>query len=129
MLFVGRLGMVAVAVLVAVGAQFVTALGGAFEANKLLMALFGVPIVIPSVFGILWRRPNTIGVYACFLIGVVGGLMFKNVMGLSWEWATIAQTATCLIAYWAGGFLPTAAREREGRDSLFAMLERKGDAS
>ncbi len=125
MLVVGRFGMVAVAALVAVGAQFVTALGGAFEANKLLMALFGVPIMVPSVFGILWRRPNTAGVYACIAVGVAGGLVFNNLMGLSWERATIAQTAICLAAYWAGGFFPTAVREREGRDALFALLERK----
>ena len=126
MLFVGRFGMVAVAALVAVGAQFVTALGGAFEANKLLMALFGVPIVIPSVFGILWRRPNTKGVYACIVGGVVGGFLFKNVIGLSWEWATVAQVAVCLAAYWAGGFLPTDVRERQGRDALFELLGKGG---
>jgi Na+/proline symporter len=126
MLLVGRFGMIAVAALVALGAQFVTALGGAFEANKLLMALFGVPIVIPSVFGILWKRPNTTGVYACIVAGVAGGLVFKNVLGLAWEFATIAQVATCLVAYWAGGFLPTAARERADRDALFAQLKKGG---
>ena len=92
------------------------------------MALVGVPIVIPTVFGILWKRPNTTGVYACIVAGVAGGLVFKNVLGLQWEFATIAQVATCLVAYWAGGFLPTAARERAGRDSLFAQLEKGGEA-
>ena len=114
--------------LLAFGALFVSKLGGAFEANKTLMALVGVPIVIPTVFGILWKRPNTTGVYACIVAGVAGGLVFKNVLGLQWEFATIAQVATCLVAYWAGGFLPTAARERAGRDSLFAQLEKGGEA-
>ena len=126
MLLVGRLGMVAVAALVAVGAQFVTRLGGAFEANKLLMALFGVPIVIPSVFGILWRRPNTKGVYLCVAAGVVSGLVFKQGLGLSWEWATIAQVAACLAAYLAGAWMGTPAREAASRDELFRLIDMEG---
>ena len=125
-LLVARLATLGVAALIAFGALFVSRLGGAFEANKTLMALVGVPIVIPSVFGILWKRPNTWGVYACIVTGVVGGLVFKNVLGLSWEWATLAQVGACLLAYWGGGFLPVAARELKGRDSLFAELENKG---
>ena len=123
MLFVGRFGMVAVAALVAVGAQFVTALGGAFEANKLLMALFGVPIVIPSVFGILWKRPNTAGVYACIGGGVVGGLIFKNVPGLSWEWATVAQVAVCFAGFFGGALFGTSEKERKSKESLFVALD------
>ena len=122
-LLVARLATLGVAALIAFGALFVSRLGGAFEANKTLMALVGVPIVIPSVFGILWKRPNTTGVYACIVAGVAGGLVFKHALGLAWEFATIAQVATCLVAYWAGGFLPTAARERADRDALFVQLE------
>lgn len=126
MLLVGRLGMVAVALLVAIGSQFVSALGGAFEANKLLMGLFGVPIVIPSVFGILWKRPNTAGVYACIVAGVAAGLVFNVWMKLPWEWATVWQVAACLAAYLACGWLcPTSAREQEGKDGIFRELEGK----
>jgi Na+/proline symporter len=125
-LLVARLATLGVAALIAFGALFVSKLGGAFEANKTLMALVGVPIVIPTVFGILWKRPNTAGVYACIVAGVAGGLVFKHALGLAWEFATIAQVATCLVAYWAGGFLPTAARERADRDALFAQLEKGG---
>ena len=128
-LLVARLSVLGIAALIAFGALFVSQLGGAFEANKLLMALFGVPIVIPSVFGILWKRPNRIGVYACIVTGVVGGLIFKNVLGLKWEFATLAQVGVCLAAYWAGGFLRTSVHEREGRDALFAQLEEKGEAT
>lgn len=123
MLFVGRFGMVAVAALVAVGAQFVTALGGAFEANKLLMALFGVPIVIPSVFGILWKKPNTAGVYACIGGGVVSGILLKTCwQGLSWEVGTIIQIGISFAGFFGGALLGTATSERESKDELFAML-------
>ena len=123
MLLVGRFGMIAVAVLVALGAQFVTALGGAFEANKLLMALFGVPIVIPSVFGILWKKPNTKGVYLCIGFGVVSGILLKTCwQGLSWEVGTIIQIGISFAGFFGGALLGTAKSERESRDELFATL-------
>ena len=123
MLLVGRFGMIAVAALVALGAQFVTALGGAFEANKLLMALFGVPIVIPSVFGILWKKPNTKGVYLCIGFGVVSGILLKTCwQGLSWEVGTIIQIGISFAGFFGGALLGIAKSERESRDELFAML-------
>ena len=128
MLFVGRFGMVAVAALVALGAQFVTALGGAFEANKLLMALFGVPIVIPSVFGILWKRPNTAGVYLCLAAGVASGLALKACSGLSWEAGTLIQIGVCFAGFFAGSLFGTPERERKSKDGLFAALAAGGHA-
>lgn len=123
LLAVARLGTLVVAGLIAIGAQFVSAGGGAFEVNKLLMALVGVPIVIPSVFGILWKRPNTAGVVACVATGVVSGLVFMKALKLSWEAATIAQVGLCLVVYYAAGWVfPTARREQEGRDGLFRQL-------
>ena len=124
LLAVARAGTLVVAGLVAVGAQFVAGAGGAFEVNKTLMALVGVPIVIPSVFGILWKRPNTAGVVCCVVVGVVSGIVFMKLLHLSWEVATIAQVGACLAVYYVSGWIfPTSEREREGRDGLFRQLE------
>ena len=124
LLAVARAGTLVVAGLVAVGAQFVAGAGGAFEVNKTLMALIGVPIVIPSVFGILWKRPNTAGVVCCVVVGVVSGIVFMKLLHLSWEMATIAQVGACLAVYYVSGWIfPTSEREREGRDGLFRQLE------
>ena len=123
LLFVGRVGTVLVASLIAVGALFVSSLGGAFEANKLLMALFGVPIVIPTVFGILWRRPNAKGVYLCLVLGVVSGILLKTCWkDLSWEAGTFIQIAVCFAGFFGGALLGTPKKERENRDGLFATL-------
>ena len=122
-LAVARVGTLVVAALVALGAQMVAGWGGAFEVNKTLMALFGVPIVIPSVFGILWKRPNTAGVVACVVTGVVSGAVFMKVLNLSWEVATLAQVGACLAVYYLGGVLvPTSAREQTSKDGLFRDL-------
>ena len=123
LLFVGRIGTVLVASLIAFGALFVSRLGGAFEANKLLMALFGVPIVIPTVFGILWRRPNAKGVYLCLLLGVLSGILLKTCWkGLSWEAGTFIQIAVCFAGFFGGALFGTPQKEREDREGLFREL-------
>ena len=123
-LLVARIGTLAVASAIAFGALFVAGLGGAFEANKLLMALFGVPIVIPSVFGILWKRPNTKGVYVCIAVGVLSGLVIKFLgKGISWETGTFIQIGVSLAGYWLGTLFGTSERETRGRDELFAQLK------
>ena len=122
-LFVARLATVAVAALIAFGALFVSRLGGAFEANKLIMALFGVPIVIPSVFGILWKRPNTKGVYLCIAAGVLSGILLKTCWkDLSWEAGTFIQVAVCFAGFFGGSLFGTAKREREDKEALFNEL-------
>ena len=124
LLYVGRIGTVVVAALIAFGALFISRLGGAFEANKLLMALFGVPIVIPSVFGILWRKPNSKGVYLCFVLGVASGILLKTWRNdLSWEAGTFIQIAICFAGYFGGLLFRTSKKEEEEKKSLFNELK------
>ena len=123
-MLVARFATVGVAALITLGALFVSRLGGAFEANKLLMALFGVPIVIPSVFGILWRRPNTKGVYLCIAMGVVSGILLKTCWkGLSWEAGTFVQVGVCFVGFFGGALFGTVKREEESREGLFAEID------
>ena len=123
LLLVARAGTLCVAAAIAVGALYVAGLGGAFEANKLLMALFGVPIVIPSVFGIVWKRPNTAGVYLCLALGIASGLLLKFCWtGLSWELGSFLQVGVSLAGYGLGACFGTSARERASKDALFRQL-------
>jgi Na+/proline symporter len=88
------------------------------------MALFGVPIVIPSVFGILWRRPNTKGVYLCIAMGVVSGILLKTCWkGLSWEAGTFVQVGVCFVGFFGGAFFGTAKCEEESREGLFKEID------
>ena len=123
LLLVARLTTLGVAAIIAVVALYVAGVGGAFEANKLLMALFGVPIVIPSVFGILWKTPNTASVYLCLAVGVASGLCVKFVWpSLSWEAGTVVQVGVCFMGYFAGALFGTSKRERESKEILFNEL-------
>ena len=123
LLLVARLATLGVAALIAFGALFVSGLGGAFEANKILMALFGVPIVIPSVFGILWKTPNTKSVYLCLAAGVASGLCVKFVWpSLSWEMGTFVQLGVCFAGYFVGALFETPECEAASRERLFKEL-------
>ncbi len=130
MLLVARLATLGVAALIAFGALFVSGLGGAFEANKLLMALFGVPVVIPSVFGILWRRPNTKGVYLCIALGVVSGILLKTCWKeLSWEAGTFIQVGVCFAGFFGGALLGTSRRESDSKNEMFSVLGQRTSTS
>lgn len=122
-LLVARLTTLGVAALVAFGAAYVEALGGAFETNKMLMGLVGVPIVIPSVFGILWKKPNTKGVVLCIVFGIASGLVALKFPALKWEFKTLLQIAVCFAGYFAGSLFGTSAREKSTRDELFRELQ------
>ena len=120
---VARLGTVLVAGLIAFGALCVSRIGGAFDANKLLTALFGVPIVIPTVFGILWRRPNAKGVYLCLALGVSSGVLLKTCWkDLSWEAGTLIQITVCFAGFFGGALWGTSQREVEAKKVLFDKL-------
>jgi Na+/proline symporter len=87
------------------------------------MALFGVPIVIPTVFGILWKRPNAKGVYLCLAFGVATGVVLKTCfVGLSWEAGTLIQIAVCFAGFFGGTLLGTTKREAEAKEALFDEL-------
>ena len=57
LMWVARINIVLVGFVVVFGALFVGELGGAFEANKLLTGLFALPLAIPLVLGLLFRKP------------------------------------------------------------------------
>ena len=117
-----RLATLGVAALVAFGASYVKALGGAFEVNKTLMGLVGVPIVIPSVFGILWKRPNTKGVVLCVVLGVGCGVAGLFVESLSWQAKTLLQMAVAFAGYFGGCLFGTSESERKSKEELFSEL-------
>jgi len=83
------------------GASRVKGFGGAFEVNKTLMGLFGVPLVVPLIFGVLCRRPKPWGAVASILSGVAAGLALQRCPGLNWESATFAQMLWCVAVLFA----------------------------
>jgi Na+/proline symporter len=76
------------------------------------------------VFGILWRRPNTKGVYLCVVAGVVSGILLKTCgNGLSWEAGTLIQIGVCFAGFFGGALFGTPKKEQEERNALFAQID------
>lgn len=81
------------------GAMFVGGFGGAFEANKLFASVFAVPLAVPLIFGLLWRRPSAVGAMCCALGGatIAAILHFSN--WLPWEIATPIVVLICVALF------------------------------
>ncbi len=110
---------------VTAGALAVGNFGGAFEANKLFASVFAVPLAIPLIFGLLWRRPSSLGAVLCAVLGaaVAAGLHFTDV--LAWEIATPVVVVVCLALF----VLPARRRgvnaQKDAQiDGFFAQIER-----
>ncbi len=119
---VARLTTVGIGIGITEGALFVGALGGAFEANKLFASVLGVPLAIPLIFGLLWRRPSATGALLCALAGFAIATMLHFSEMLPWEVATLVVVAVCV------GLFALPARRRPdpeggaGADGFFAQL-------
>lgn len=119
LIFVARLNIVLVGATVVTGALFVGQLGGAFEANKILTGLFALPLAIPLVFGLLFRKTNTAGAFFTVLTGMATGLGLMVFSGFSWEVATLIQILACIVVFFASGFLLSSSGEYKARVNTF----------
>jgi SSS family transporter len=95
-MLVARLMTLLLGAMIIVGATLVKHMGGAFEANKMLMGLIGIPIVIPLIFGVIWRRFKPWGAVVSMITGVAAGFVMQNNAGMSWEAATFWQMLWCV---------------------------------
>lgn len=122
LLSVARISTALVGALMIAGAVLIRNFGGAFEANKLFSSILAIPLGIPLIMGILVRRPDSTASVATILAGVVSGVVLNLIPSVSWEWATLIESALCFVVY----FLPSwkkrpAAKEAEV-DSFFRLI-------
>jgi SSS family transporter len=106
------------------GAFFIGVFGGAFVANKLLTGLFAIPLVIPVVMGILFKRPNAQSAVWSLLAGVGTGLLLNYLPNFSWEVSTLISIAVCMLVFFLS---PYFAKRNEGKEvqvrQFFKKLE------
>lgn len=114
-----------VGIAVTIGAMFVGNFGGAFEANKLFASVFAVPLAIPLIFGLLWRRPSSLGALLCAVLGSAIAAVLHFTDWLPWEIATPVVVVVCVALF----VLPSR-RQDDGRlteqraDAFLTQLER-----
>ncbi|MCC5927779.1 MAG: sodium/solute symporter [Cyclobacteriaceae bacterium] len=118
-IWVARLNILLVGLITCTGALFVGQLGGAFEANKLLMGLFAIPLAIPLVFGILSKRPNPTGALATVILGIISGLILNAHPEVSWEMATLIEIIVCFTVFFGSGLMISKSADYINRVGLF----------
>lgn len=121
---VAKINILLVGAIVVGGAFFVGKLGGAFEANKILTGLFGIPLAIPLVLGILFKKTNSIGAFFTVIAGIFSGLIMSVFTSLAWETATFIQMLTCVAVFFGSGYIfRSKAGYKERVDEFFQKVE------
>ncbi|MDR2704554.1 MAG: sodium/solute symporter [Planctomycetaceae bacterium] len=113
LIIVARLMTAFIGMFIIGGALFVEHFGGAFEVNKLVTGLFGVPLVVPVVFGLIWKRPRPAGAVVCVLGGVVTGIVLNLLPMINWETATLIQTLFCIGIFFVSSYIPSTSGTKE----------------
>lgn len=119
LMWVARINIVLVGFVVVFGALFVGELGGAFEANKLLTGLFALPLAIPLVLGLLFRKTNPLGAFLSVITGIVLGLTLNTLTAMPWEVATLTQIVACTLVFFVSGWLIPSSEGYQARVKSF----------
>ena len=123
LMWVARINIVLVGFVVVFGALFVGELGGAFEANKLLTGLFALPLAIPLILGLLFRKTNPLGAFLSVMTGIVLGLTLNTLTAMPWEVATLTQIVACTVVFFASGWLiPSSEGYQKRVKSFFTKI-------
>jgi len=122
-IWVARLNIILVGIVATIGALFVGQLGGAFEANKLLTGIFSIPLAIPLIFGIIFKKPRPLGAIATVIVGIGLGLVLNSIAGLSWEMATLIEIVICFLIFFGSGIFVSKSLEYKTRvEEFFKQL-------
>lgn len=105
------------------GAILIRNFNGAFEANKLFSSILAIPLGIPLIMGILVRKPDSTASIATIFAGVISGVALNLVPSISWEWATLIETAICFAVYFIPSWKKRSAEKEAEVERFFKLLE------
>ncbi len=98
---VAKISTVLVGLLVMLGALFIDAFGGAFEANKLFTGILAIPVGIPLVMGIINKKATPRGAMVTIIVGAFTGIILNAMpQYFSWEMATIVEVIICFAIFY-----------------------------
>jgi len=101
---------------------------GIFNLMVVFVSLFQVPIAVPMVFGLLFRKPCRRAALASMLSGLVAGFVFRFLLGWSvglQVYGMIVISLGALLVYHL--FRPDSMQDREQVNQFFAKLSRPID--
>lgn len=123
LLKVARVSTGLVGTIMILGAILIRNFGGAFEANKLISGILAIPLGIPLLMGILVRKPDSTASIATIFTGVAVGLILNLIPSISWEWATLIESALCFVVYFMPSFKKRSAQKDQEVDAFFKLIE------
>ncbi len=121
---VAQISTILVGLLVLAGGLFIQDFGGAFEANKLFTGIFAIPVGIPLVLGIVYKKATPLGAMLTVIVGSLVGIVLNSFpQYISWEMSTLIATAVCLVIFFASSLWPkTDERYLLNVNDLFTRL-------
>lgn len=123
LLFVARISTLCVGVIMILGAIGIRNFGGAFEANKLFTGILAIPVGIPLVLGIVSRYPNKASAINTIFVGVIAGIVLNMLPSVSWEMATLIETALCLLIYYYPSLVHSKKTISDVEKNFFKLVE------
>lgn len=112
LLRVARWSTLLIGIMITLGAIMVKYIGGAFEANKLFTGILAIPLGIPLIFGILFKRPDRAAGMMTIVSGIVFSIVVNLIPSISWELGTILEILLCLVVF----FYPYKRRRTEEKE-------------
>jgi uncharacterized sodium:solute symporter family permease YidK len=105
LMWVARFSTGLVGAIIILGAIYVKNFGGAFEANKLFTGILAIPLGFPLLLGIVFKNPNSTAAILTIIVGALSGVVLNAISGISWEWATLIETAICAVVYFVPSYI------------------------
>ena len=112
LLHVARWSILFIGIVMTGGAILIQNLGGAFEANKLFTGILAIPLGVPLIFGILFKRPDGSAGMLTILLGVAFGVVVNLIPAISWELGTLLEMLLCLCVF----FFPYKRRRNDEKE-------------
>ena len=72
--------------------------------------------------GILVRKPDSTASIATIFAGVVSGVVLNLIPSVSWEWATLIESAICFMVYFTPSLKKRSAQKEAEVDSFFRLI-------
>lgn len=123
LLIVARFFVLLIGTIVTIGGIYIKYLGGAFEANKLFTSILAIPIGVPFLLGLFFKKPSSLAAVVVILVGIFSGVILNVIPNISWEFATISEFLICIIAYFLSDFVyKYQSIDKKEVDKLFQTL-------
>ena len=123
LLIVGRIGTIIFGILAVLLSLSVGATGGAFEWMMTVFGLVVVPLTLPFLVGILYKKSPWWSPTFTMVIGVIASAIAKFGFDASWPVFTTVNLGVCLVTMFSASYIrPNSKADQQEVEDLFRNL-------